>query len=58
MLDPRGNTPLKLYNVGFHDLDKLLDNVWNPPLHLTEAEREIVETNGTVLVLGRSGTGK
>lgn len=27
-------------------------------MHLTEEEREVVEAKGTVLLLGRSGTGK
>ena len=31
---------------------------WTPKLHLTDEERDIVEAEGTVLVLGRSGTGK
>lgn len=58
MLDPKGHTPLKLYNVPSQDLSKLLNSKWEPLLHLTKAERDIVETVGTVLVLGRSGTGK
>jgi hypothetical protein len=31
---------------------------WSPRLHLTREEREVVEAPGTVLLLGRSGTGK
>jgi hypothetical protein len=58
MLDPRGHTPLKLYSVGYDELDKLVDDPWDQPLHLTDAERNVVESPGTTLLLGRSGTGK
>ena len=57
MLDPLGNVPLKLYEVSFKNIDKLLDLSWSPPLYLTPEERKIVTTPGTVLVFGRSGTG-
>jgi hypothetical protein len=57
LLDPFGNTPLKLYAVHREDIRRLDDTAWKPPLHLTTREREIVETSGTVLVFGRSGTG-
>jgi hypothetical protein len=58
LLDPFGNTPLKLYAVHREDIRRLDDTAWKPPLHLTSREREIVETSGTVLVFGRSGTGE
>jgi AAA domain len=58
MLDPFSDTPLKLYEVHYDEIWKLKDASWKPRLHLTTNEREIVETSGTVLLLGRSGTGK
>ena len=39
-------------------IDKLIIEDWKPPFRLTNDERKIVQTPGTVLVLGRSGTGK
>ena len=58
LLDIIGNAPLKVYDVNFNAIDEIDKDSWTPQLHLTEEEREIVEANGTVLVLGRSGTGK
>ena len=57
-LDPLGNVPLKVYDVGTEDIENITKQDWTPTLHLTKEEREIVETEGTVLLLGRSGTGK
>lgn len=57
-LDPETNTPLKIYDVPWDDIERLHENDWTPPLRLTEQERKIVECEGTVLILGRSGTGK
>jgi hypothetical protein len=49
---------LRLYNIQREDIYKLGDSsLWQPPLHLTIKERQVVETQGTVLLLGRSGTG-
>ena len=58
MLDPLGDTPLKLYEVRPDDIEKLIDPTWKPRLCLTTKVREVVESGGTVLLLGRSGTGK
>mmetsp|Transcript_36528 Transcript_36528/g.58913 ORF Transcript_36528/g.58913 Transcript_36528/m.58913 type:complete len:2195 (-) Transcript_36528:219-6803(-) len=62
LADPRRNTPLKLYQIKKNDLPELesigLSKSWRPPLRLTNKERDIVEKPGTVLLLGRSGTGK
>ena len=58
MLDALGNVPLKLYDVTFDSIDGISDESWMPPMHLTEEERDVVEAKGTVLLLGRSGTGK
>lgn len=57
-LDPYGNVPLKLYDVSFDNVNDIVDESWTPQMHLTEEERVVVETKGTVLLLGRSGTGK
>jgi flagellar biosynthesis GTPase FlhF len=57
-LDPLGNVPLKVYDIGINDIEDIKKRDWTPALHLTEEERTVVETEGTVLLLGRSGTGK
>lgn len=58
LLDVFGNTPMKIYDVNLTSIDEITRKEWTPKLHLTDEEREIVEGDGTVLVLGRSGTGK
>jgi len=59
ILDPLGNVPLKVYEIPAYDLEQISNESWMPPMHLTEEEREIVvNVKGTVLLLGRSGTGK
>ncbi|CAJ1966167.1 unnamed protein product [Cylindrotheca closterium] len=59
ILNPLGNTPMKVYEVSLEDVNDLAsDKVWVPKLRLTREERDVVETGGTVLLLGRSGTGK
>ena len=58
LLDVFGNNPLKLYDCTFHSIGEMTTQSWTPKLHLTEEERDVVEAEGTVLVLGRSGTGK
>ena len=58
LLDIFGNVPLKVYDVNFNTINEIKNDSWTPQLHLTEEERDIVEAEGTVLVLGRSGTGK
>jgi hypothetical protein len=57
MLDALGNVPLKLYDVSFKEIDAISDKAWKPPMHLTKKETEVVQAKGTVLLLGRSGTG-
>jgi len=57
-LDPLGNVPLKVYNIDTDDIEDIAKENWTPGLHLTDEERDVVETRGTVLLLGRSGTGK
>jgi hypothetical protein len=58
LLDPLGDTPLKLYDLHREELSKLITKGWQPPLYLTPEENIIVKKEGTVLLLGRSGTGK
>lgn len=58
LLDPLGNVPLKRYEVTLNNINKLSTVEWKSSLVLTEEERDVVETKGTVLLLGRSGTGK
>ena len=50
-----GNAPLKVYDISFHELDDITKASWTPHLHLTDEEKNVVEANGTVLLLGRSG---
>jgi len=57
-LDPYGNVPLKLYDLSFDNVNDIVDESWTPQMHLTQEERDVVEAKGTVLLLGRSGTGK
>lgn len=57
-LDPIGNVPLKLYDMSFENVDDITDKSWAPRMHLTAEERAVVEAKGTVLLLGRSGTGE
>ncbi|KAL3933996.1 MAG: hypothetical protein SGBAC_010158 [Bacillariaceae sp.] len=58
ILNPLGNTPMKVYEVSLDDVNELASTSWVPKLRLTREEREVVETSGTILLLGRSGTGK
>ncbi|KAL7552385.1 hypothetical protein ACHAWF_015633, partial [Thalassiosira exigua] len=64
LLDALGNVPIKLYDVPFdngtldENVDRIVKDSWTPQMHLTDEEREVVEARGTVLLLGRSGTGK
>ncbi|KAL7552191.1 hypothetical protein ACHAWF_015406, partial [Thalassiosira exigua] len=59
LLDVFGNVPMKVYDVGLHQIDEITLQDWAPKLHLiTDEEHDIVEAEGTVLVLGRSGTRK
>mmetsp|Transcript_16444 Transcript_16444/g.38138 ORF Transcript_16444/g.38138 Transcript_16444/m.38138 type:complete len:2423 (+) Transcript_16444:381-7649(+) len=58
LLDVCGNTPLKLYDISHHNIQDIESTNWAPLLHLTDEEKDVVEAQGTVLLLGRSGTGK
>jgi hypothetical protein len=58
LADPLGDTPLKLHLLFRSDIRKFSNKEWKPRLHLTAEELQVVRRTGTVLVLGRSGTGK
>jgi hypothetical protein len=42
MLDPLGVTPLKVYEMSFHEIDQVADQHWTPRLHLTPEEEAVV----------------
>jgi hypothetical protein len=58
VLNPRGNVPLKVYELKADSITDVLDASWSPQLYLSKEEKSIVEASGTILLLGRSGTGK
>jgi len=59
LANPISNVPLKIHAVEIDKLSRLLlDTDWTPPLRLTSSEKAIVDTPGSVLLIGRSGTGK
>jgi len=59
LVNPTANVPLKIHAVRTSELPQLaVDRSWTPPLKLTPEEQRIVTKKGTVLLLGRSGTGK
>ena len=55
---PRTVAMEKLYDVNFDNIDDIATTSWTPQMSLTDEERKVVEAKGTVLLLGRSGTGK
>ncbi|GFH43986.1 P-loop containing nucleoside triphosphate hydrolase protein [Chaetoceros tenuissimus] len=58
LLDPLGNVPMKRYEMKLDKNEEILTKEWTPSLVLTKEDQNIIETKGTVLLLGRSGTGK
>ncbi|KAL7575583.1 hypothetical protein ACA910_020154 [Epithemia clementina (nom. ined.)] len=58
MLDLKADVPLKLYELSATFVGNLNHATWRPPMHMTPRERDIVDSEGSVCVLGRSGTGK
>ena len=58
LIDPAGNLPLRLAVASAADLPKLATGGLLPRLRLTSAQREMDRQQGTVLLLGRAGTGK
>jgi hypothetical protein len=57
LLDPNGNSPLKIYTIRRDDLPTMLTSRTKLPLRLSRNEKSINATSGTVLLVGRSGTG-
>src|SRR5690606_39024702 len=49
---------LKIYTATSGDIPLLTSAGWTPPLRLSAHQQEVQESSGTVLVLGRAGTGK
>ena len=57
-LDPLANSPLKIWEVQSGSIERLKEEGWEPKLRLTSTEEQVIESMETVLLLGRSGTGK
>jgi hypothetical protein len=58
LIDTAGNVPLRLAVTSAAELPKLAREGLRPRLRLTSAQREMDRQQGTVLLLGRAGTGK
>ena len=58
LLDPFSNAPMKLFEARADELAVSVASKWSPPLLLSAKQREINSQRGSVLLLGRSGTGK
>ena len=62
LLDPEGMSPMQVHDLPVAELEsvvlpKLLDGAkWDPPMKLTQQEKEIVNREQATLLLGRSGT--
>ena len=50
LLDPATDVPLELCELKLDDLDRLRSSAWQPPLHLAQRGRAILEQKGTVCV--------
>jgi hypothetical protein len=58
LIDPESNNLLKTYKVAPRELGVLHVPNWAPSIKLTEQEQALVDRDGSVMVSGRSGTGK
>ena len=58
LLDPLANSPLKIWEVQSGSIERLKEEGWEPKLRLTSTEEQVIDSMETVLLLGRSGTGK
>lgn len=57
LLDPNGNSPLKIYTIRRADLEAMMTSKAKLPLRLSNYEKTVNATKGAVLLVGRSGTG-
>ena len=57
LLDPNGNSPLKIYTIRRDELPTMMTSKTKLPLRLSSYEKSVNSTTGTVLLVGRSGTG-
>ena len=57
-LDPLANSPLKIWELQSGSIERLKEEGWELKLRLTSTEEQVIESMETVLLLGRSGTGK
>jgi hypothetical protein len=58
LIDPESNNLLKTYSVAPRELGMLRIPNWTPSIKLTDQEQALVDRDGSVMVSGRSGTGK
>jgi hypothetical protein len=58
LIDPMSNRPLKTYLTPRPKWSELMNKQFKPPLRLSKKEEEIVNEQNSLLVYGRSGTGK
>jgi hypothetical protein len=50
LLEPLLGVPQKLYRFHYGDLERMASSPWLSPLNIIQEEREVVETEGTVLL--------
>ena len=60
LIDPFANRPLQIYSKPVNEIDTepASSSTLKFPLRLTKKEKEINDTPGSVIIFGRSGTGK
>jgi hypothetical protein len=58
LIDPMKNVPMRIYVTPTEEIDQLCNVDWKAPLRFNKHEQSVRKQQGTVLLLGRSGTGK
>ena len=58
LIDPMKNVPMRIYVTPTEEIDQLCNADWKAPLRFNKHEQSVRKQQGTVLLLGRSGTGK
>jgi hypothetical protein len=62
LITPCGNHPMRIRCASYTEMRNLVDGdecaLFKPPLLLTQTQQQIKNERGTILLLGRSGTGK